>query len=385
MGGGGHRTFTVKVTDADGVSATKSLTITVNPAPSISTTTLNTATEGQVGYSSTVAATGGTGAYTWSISSGTLPSGLTIGASTGIISGTWERSAISQTFTVRVTDANGVAATKSLTLKVNAAPSISPASLPNVTAGGTYPTQNLSVTGGTGPRHLVHFGRVAAVVADPNPSTGQLTSTAENGPGPFTFTVQATDTNGVSATRAYTITVNAAPSISPYEPAPGDRRRLLPGPDALRRPAAPGPLLVHFGRDVAVVAEPRTFHRPLERYRCRERPGPFTFTVQVTDSDGVTATQAYTITVNAALSITTTTLNTATHGQVGYSSTVAATGGTAAYTWATFGTLPSGLSINATTGVISGSVGAGATTLTFTVQVTDADGVVLRPNRSPSR
>ena len=144
MGGSAiSQTFNVKVTDADGVVATTSLTITVNPAPTITTTSpLATATEGQVGYSSTVVATGGTAPTPGRPRPAPSRTGLTIGASTGIISGHVSGTAISETFNVRVTDANGVAATKSLTINVNAAPSISPTSLPNVTAGGTYPAQN---------------------------------------------------------------------------------------------------------------------------------------------------------------------------------------------------------------------------------------------------
>ena len=53
----------------------------------ISTTSLP---NGQVGvaYSATLTATGGTTPYAWSITSGVLPTGLSLNASTGLISGT---------------------------------------------------------------------------------------------------------------------------------------------------------------------------------------------------------------------------------------------------------------------------------------------------------
>ncbi len=79
-----------------------------------------------------------------------MPSGLTLNACTGVISGTVGASALSETFTVKVVDANGVSATKSLTINVNLKPSISPSTLPGATKTGTY-SQTLSTSGGTTP------------------------------------------------------------------------------------------------------------------------------------------------------------------------------------------------------------------------------------------
>ena len=50
----------------------------------ISTTSLPTGTVGS-SYSATLVATGGTTPYTWSLTSGTLPTGLQLNASTGAI------------------------------------------------------------------------------------------------------------------------------------------------------------------------------------------------------------------------------------------------------------------------------------------------------------
>ncbi len=109
-------TFTVTLTDADGVTATKSLTITVNVAPSITTTTLATATQTQTTYSQTLAGTAGSPPYTWSVTSGILPSGLTLRRFHQVISGTV--GLVPSRLHGQVVDANGVGY-KVLTLTVN--------------------------------------------------------------------------------------------------------------------------------------------------------------------------------------------------------------------------------------------------------------------------
>lgn len=81
----GTYSFTLQVTDSTGsATQTYSLTITA-PAITFSTTSLSTATVGQP-YSASVTATGGTGTISYSLSSGSLPSGLIFNA--GVISGT---------------------------------------------------------------------------------------------------------------------------------------------------------------------------------------------------------------------------------------------------------------------------------------------------------
>ncbi len=63
------------------------LTVGAPAALSITTTTLPNGAEGQ-SYSTILAATGGVPPYRWSITSGSLPTGLSLNGSTGAISGT---------------------------------------------------------------------------------------------------------------------------------------------------------------------------------------------------------------------------------------------------------------------------------------------------------
>jgi len=73
-------------------------------------------------YSQTFAASGGTSPYSWSVTSGTLPAGLSL-STAGILNGTPTTVMDNSSFTVRVTGADGGGpTTKSFSLTVNAGP-----------------------------------------------------------------------------------------------------------------------------------------------------------------------------------------------------------------------------------------------------------------------
>ena len=76
--------FTLKATDTVGASGTQSYTVTINPAVSISTTSLPSWTQSFAGYSQMIVASGGTGTLTFT---GTAPAGLTLNAD-GTVTGT---------------------------------------------------------------------------------------------------------------------------------------------------------------------------------------------------------------------------------------------------------------------------------------------------------
>ncbi|HKT35630.1 MAG TPA: Ig domain-containing protein, partial [Nitrospira sp.] len=108
--------------------------------------------------------------------------------------------------------------------------------------------------------------------------------------------------------------------------------------------------------------------------------GTSSFTVQVQDAAGHSDTRALSITINAAPPppnppmITTTTLPAGTVG-VPYNQPVVATGGTGILTWSIIaGTLPANLTLNPTTGAISGTPTVAGTS-SFTVRVQDSGGL----------
>jgi hypothetical protein len=123
----GDETFTVQITDARGQTATRSLSMTINSTDSdisILTSALPNAVVGRpltrqvcgLSFSGQIQATGGKPPYNWSVSNGSLPTGLSLNSSTGEITGN-PSSAGSQTFTVRVRDSESNASTRVFSLQ----------------------------------------------------------------------------------------------------------------------------------------------------------------------------------------------------------------------------------------------------------------------------
>jgi arylsulfatase A-like enzyme len=114
-------TYSITATDSNGqtTTLTSAGTYTTGSAPIItSSATLPNATP-NAAYSTTLAATSGTPGYTWSLLSGSLPSGLTLSTG-GVISGTTSAHGLFNV-TIRVTDNAGRIATKAFTLNVTTA------------------------------------------------------------------------------------------------------------------------------------------------------------------------------------------------------------------------------------------------------------------------
>ena len=132
---------TYRLQAADGHFADNSFWVEINvaaPPPivlSVSSTSLPAATVGAA-YAARLTAMGGTAPYRWAVTSGALPAGLTLAASTGLISGT-PTTAGPAAITVEVTDAASATGTATLTLTV------APASPPSTATWGAatyFPT-----------------------------------------------------------------------------------------------------------------------------------------------------------------------------------------------------------------------------------------------------
>ncbi len=124
-----------------------SMTVTVGGPLSITTASLANGTVG-VPYSQTLQSVGGNGARTWSLTGGTLPSGLSLNAASGVLSGTPASSAAFTPLTFRVTDSSSptqsATATLNLTIVGGGGGSMTLAPSPLAITGTA--TQNLTLT-----------------------------------------------------------------------------------------------------------------------------------------------------------------------------------------------------------------------------------------------
>ncbi len=382
-GPSGTVSFTVQVKDSSTVAPqtnTKAMSIIINqpPAPQITTTTLPADVEGTA-YSQPLALTGGLAPFTYSISAGALPAGLSINAGTGAITGTPTGPNGSASFTVKVVDSSNPvqSATQPLSIAVNLppAPAITTVSLASDVEGTAY-NQTVVATGGLAPlTYSVSVGSLPAGLSL-NSSTGAITGTPTGPNGTASFTVKVTDkSNPVqSASQALSIAVN-------LPPAPAITTSSLSGgvefANYNQTVAATG-----FGTltySVSVGSLPAGLSLNSSTGAISGAPsGPnatTSFTIQVTDSSNPvqSATQPLSIAVSLppAPSITSTTLPNGTVG-ANYNQTIALTGGHGPFTWSiSSGALPTGYSLNAATGAITGSSST-ANTYSFTVKVVDS-------------
>src|SRR5262249_59946568 len=119
----------------------------------IVTLSLPSAEQTQASYSASLTAQGGSGTYSWTPVSGSLPTGLNLAAN-GSISGSPAANATTQTFTVQVTDSADSANTSTsqpLTITINPQVAITPPSPASLAASIGNPfSLTLQTTDGTG-------------------------------------------------------------------------------------------------------------------------------------------------------------------------------------------------------------------------------------------
>lgn len=373
--------FTVDATDSTtGTGApfkgTQAYSLVIGtPTITVDTTTLPAATVAGA-YSQTLAASGGTGPYHYSVT-GALPAGITL-STAGVLSGTPTEGG-SFTLTVTATDSSGgsgpFSGNRTLGLTVNPPTiTLAPATLTNATVGAAY-TKAITATGGTGTYSFTTTDTLPAGIT--LATNGTLSGTPTQS-GSFTFTVKATDQSTgtgapYSGTQSYTLIVGGPTLVlSPATLTNGAIGVAYTASVSASGGTAP----YHF--EVSAGALPAGITLNAATGAIAGTPtagGPFNFTIKVTDSSTGTGapyavTQAYTLTIGApTVAVTPTTLP---NGQMGvaYSQALTASGGTAGYTFTSTGTLPAGVTLTAA-GLLSGTPTVHGT-FNFTVSAQDS-------------
>jgi hypothetical protein len=204
----GASRFGVYFRDSDRRVAAKVFDVAIaGDGPVISTTTLPEAPV-NTPYSAQLQTVGNL-AGTWSVTTGTLPAGLTLAPSTGVISGT-PTTVGTSTFTVQFKDAQNRTATKQFSIVVSD-PLIVTASLPNGVKGTAYTAQLQSKNNVAGTWSISQGALPAGLTL--NTTTGAITGTpTATGKADFTVRFQAT-AGGQVGTRALSIVVTDTPPV----------------------------------------------------------------------------------------------------------------------------------------------------------------------------
>lgn len=216
--------FAVRVSDSDGASFTRTLTLFVNSntASTLNITNAAVISDASIGTvrSLVLTATGGTGTISWSVEAGsTLPPGLSLleGSQLGLPAGTTvlggRVTALGDfEFTLQARDTLENFGNKTFTLHVSPMQVLS-ASLPAARAGVPY-TNTFTVMGGTAPyTFALALGNLLPTGITLS-SNGVLSGTTGI-TGRFTFAMTVTDAAGASLTKGFQLTVLGASQNPP--------------------------------------------------------------------------------------------------------------------------------------------------------------------------
>ena len=385
-----NATSTFSVQDSYNAVATTTSTVNFTVYSAITATATTTAQITEVGIATSftpLRATGGSGTYIYYVVSGNLPPGLTLNSSTGLVSGTPAASYSTATVIFGVRDSAGgqAAATSSV--------SYTTYSLITATANTTAQTMEAGVqisaftplvaAGGSG-------SYIYSVLGAPplpagltyNSSTGLLSGTPTLGLGAITLTFTVADTVGGVATTTSAVNINIYPALTTTASATTVQNLdiLIPMVSFTPLTATGGTGAYTYYVGVGILPAGITLNpttgllsgTPTTIYSTSP------VTIKVRDSFVVSST-ASTINFSVNPTISAVATNSVSQNyEVGTTIVsfypLVASGGAQPYTYTASTLLPAGLSLNSTTGLISGTPTTPTSSTNIGFTVTDSLG-----------
>ncbi|MFC5742326.1 Ig-like domain-containing protein [Dyella tabacisoli] len=355
VGYSGSDSFTYTASNVTGTSAPATVTITVSPqipvAGAVSITVLENTSNDPVtlalsGGVATSVAIAGAASHGTAVASGTS---ITYTPSNGYTG--------SDSFTYTATNAGGTSAPATVTVTVNPLVPVVNAVSANVVYDSSNNAITLSISGAA--TSVAVASAAAHGVATASGTAITYTPTAGYS-GPDSFTYTASNVTGTSAAATVTITVGSATiTINASSPLTATVGVPYTQTYTFSGGAAPytGIGVTNIPQGLSITG---TTANSVTISGTPQAAGTFAETVSGTDSSTgatqFTGTRVFTLTTNAPLLVMSPATGTLTvpYGNP-YSQTVSTSGGTAPYTYALSGALPTGLTFNTATGVLSGT------------------------------
>ncbi|MDD2848570.1 MAG: putative Ig domain-containing protein [Desulfuromonadaceae bacterium] len=296
--GVGTHTMTFKVTDSNGGVGIGTTTVTVVTLISINTTSpLPTYRIGTGNYYKVITSSGGVAPFTWSVTAGALPVGITLTPTTGLLTGATTTPG-TYNFTLQVADSTTSTVSKAFTLTVLpgalAITTTSPLPTYRIGTGNYYKV--ITNSGGVAPFTWSVTAGALPVGITLTPTTGLLTG-ATTTPGTYNFTLQVADSTTSTVSKAFTLTVlPGALAITTTSPLPtyrigtGNYYKVITNSGGV----APFTWSVTAGAlPVGITLTPTTGLLT----GATTTPGTYNFTLQVADSTTSTVSKAFTLDV----------------------------------------------------------------------------------------